>query len=172
MHRITVPLVLLAALTFFAGLGRGAITDSDEAFYAEAAREMVASGDWLTPYYNYETRFQKPILYYWLTAATYLVFGATEFAARFWAAMAGLGLVMVTAACGRRWYDETTGLLAGAIVATNFGYFTIARMALPDLPLTFCITLAIWAALVSTLEFHLRAPRYGGQAFQPSRIDG
>ena len=158
MHRITVPLVLLAALTFFAGLGRGAITDSDEAFYAEAAREMVASGDWLTPYYNYEPRFQKPILYYWLTAITYLVFGATEFAARFWAAMAGLGLVMVTAACGRRWYDESTGLLAGAIVATNFGYFTIARMALPDLPLTFGITLAIWAALVSTLESE-RSPR-------------
>jgi 4-amino-4-deoxy-L-arabinose transferase-like glycosyltransferase len=158
VHRITVPLVLLAALTFFAGLGRGAITDSDEAFYAEAAREMVASGDWLTPYYNYEPRFQKPILYYWLTAITYLVFGATEFAARFWAAMAGLGLVMVTAACGRRWYDESTGLLAGAIVATNFGYFTIARMALPDLPLTFGITLAIWAALVSTLESE-RSPR-------------
>ena len=152
MHRITLPLLLLAALTFFAGLGRGAITDSDEAFYAESSREMVASGDWITPYYNYEPRFQKPILYYWLTSATYLATGATEMGARLWAALAGVGLVLVTAACGRRWYDEATGLLAAAIVATNFGYFSIGRMALPDLPLTFCITLAIWAALVSTLE--------------------
>jgi 4-amino-4-deoxy-L-arabinose transferase-like glycosyltransferase len=158
MHRITLPLLLLAALTFFAGLGRGAITDSDEAFYAESAREMVASGDWITPYYNYETRFQKPVLYYWLTGATYTVLGPSEFAARFWAAAAGIGLVLVTAACGRRWYDESTALLAGAIVATNFGYFSIGRMALPDLPLTFCITLAIWAALVSTLEQE-RSPR-------------
>ena len=158
MHRITLPLVLLAALTFFAGLGRGAITDSDEAFYAESAREMVVSGDWITPYYNYEPRFQKPVLYYWVTAATYLIFGATEMAARWWAAMAGFGLVLVTAACGRRWYDESTGLLAGAIVATTFGYFSIGRMALPDLPLTFCITLAIWAALVATLEQE-RSPR-------------
>ena len=158
VHRITVPLLLLAALTFFAGLGRGAITDSDEAFYAESAREMVVSGDWLTPHYNYEPRFQKPVLYYWLTSITYLATGPTEFGARLWAALAGLGLVLVTAACGRRWYDESTGLLAGAIVATNFGYFTIARMALPDLPLTFCITLAIWAALVSTLESE-RSPR-------------
>ena len=158
MHRITVPLLLLAALTFFAGLGRGAITDSDEAFYAESAREMVLTGDWLTPYYNFEPRFQKPVLYYWLTAATYLVTGPTEFGARLWAALAGLGLVLVTAACGRRWYDESTGLLAGAIVATNFGYFSIGRMALPDLPLTFFITLAIWAALVSTLEQE-RSPR-------------
>jgi 4-amino-4-deoxy-L-arabinose transferase-like glycosyltransferase len=158
VHRITVPLLLLAALTFFAGLGRGAITDSDEAFYAEASREMVASGDWITPYYNYETRFQKPVAYYWLTSATYLVTGASEFGARLWAAFAGVGLVLVTAAAGRRWYDESTGLLAGAIVATNFGYFAIGRMALPDLPLTFCITLSIWAALVSTLEQE-RSPR-------------
>ena len=49
-------------------------------------------------------------------------------------------------------------MLAGAIVATNFGYFSIGRMALPDLPLTFCITLAIWAAMVSTLEQE-RSPR-------------
>ena len=158
MHRITLPLLLLAALTFFAGLGRGAITDSDEAFYAEASREMVASGDWVTPHYNYEQRWQKPIAYYWLTSVTYLATGASEMGARFWAAMAGVGLVLVTAAAGRRWYDETTGLMAGAIVATNFGYFTIGRMSLPDLPLTFCITLAIWAALVSTLEQE-RSPR-------------
>jgi 4-amino-4-deoxy-L-arabinose transferase-like glycosyltransferase len=158
VHRITLPLLLLAALTFFAGLGRGAITDSDEGFYAESSREMVASGDWITPHYNYEPRFQKPVLYYWLTSATYLVTGPTEMGARLWAALAGVGLVLVTAAAGRRWYDETTGLLAGAIVATNFGYFSIGRMALPDLPLTFCITLAIWAALVSTLEQE-RSPR-------------
>ena len=58
-----------AGSTFFAGLGRPAIGDSDEAFYAEAGREMVESGDWLTPHYNYEVRFQKPILFYWLVAA-------------------------------------------------------------------------------------------------------
>ncbi len=158
VHRITLPLLVLAVVTFFAGLGRGAITDSDEAFYADAAREMVASGDWITPSYNYEPRFQKPVLYYWLTASASLVLGESEMAARLWAAMAGLGLVLVTAAAGRRWYDESTGLLAGAIVATNFGYFSIGRMALPDLPLAVCISLAIWAALVATLEQE-RSPR-------------
>ena len=158
VHRITLPLLLLAAVTFFAGLGRGAVTDSDEAFYADSAREMVASGDWITPYYNYEPRFQKPVLYYWLAAAASVVLGESEMAARLWAAMAGLGLVLVTAAAGRRWYDESTGLLAGAIVATNFGYFSIGRMALPDLPLAFCVSLAVWAALVATLEQE-RSPR-------------
>ena len=152
MRGLTLPLVLLAALTFLVGLGRGPITDADEAFYAEAAREMVESGDWITPFYNYEPRFQKPILYYWLTAATYLASGPTEWAARLWSALAGVGLVLITAACARRWYDEGVALLAGAIVATSFGYFSIARMALPDLLLTFFITTAIWTALVAMLD--------------------
>jgi 4-amino-4-deoxy-L-arabinose transferase-like glycosyltransferase len=155
---LILPLTLLAALTFFVGLGRGALTDADEAFYGESAREMVASGDWITPYYNYEPRFQKPILYYWLTAATYLVTGPSEIGARLWSALSGLGLVLVTAACARRWYDERVGLLAGAIVATNFGYFAMARSALPDLPLALCITMAIWTAFVATLERE-RQPR-------------
>jgi 4-amino-4-deoxy-L-arabinose transferase-like glycosyltransferase len=149
---LTLPLVLLAALAFLVGSGRGAITDSDEAFYAEAAREMVASGDWITPTFNGEPRFQKPILYYWLTAGTYLVTGPTEAAARLWAGLSGVGLVLLTAACARRWFDDGTALLAGAIVATSFGYYSIGRLALPDLPLTFCITLAIWAALVAILD--------------------
>lgn len=157
MRGLTLPLVLLATLTFLVGLGRGAITDSDEAFYAEAAREMVASGDWITPMFNGEPRFQKPVLYYWLTAGTYLVTGPTETAARLWAALSGVGLVLVTAACARRWFDDGTALLAGAITATSFGYYSIGRMALPDLPLTFCITLAIWAALVAILDVRREA---------------
>ena len=151
-------MVLLAALSFFAGLGRGAITDADEAFYAESAREMVASGDWLTPSYNFEPRFQKPALYYWFTAATYLIAGPSEFAARVWSAFAGLGLVLVTAAAGRRWFDEDIAFLSGAIVATSFGYFAMARMALPDLPLTLFITSSIYAALVAMLD-NERHPR-------------
>jgi 4-amino-4-deoxy-L-arabinose transferase-like glycosyltransferase len=139
-------LLLLSAVTFLTGLGRQAITDSDEAYYAEAAREMVESGDWLTPHFNYERRWEKPILYYWLTAAAYLIAGPTEAAARFWSALAGVGLVWLTWAAGR-WLtgDERVSWAAGAIVATCFGAFAEARLALPDLPLACFITLGIWA---------------------------
>ncbi len=150
---LTLPLILLAALTFLAGLGRGAITDADEAFYAEAAREMVQSGDVVTPTYNYEPRFQKPVFYYWLTAATFAATGGPgEAGARLWAALSGIGLVLVTAACARRWFDDGVALLSGAIVATSFGYHSIGRMALPDLPLKFFMTQAIWAGWVAMLE--------------------
>jgi 4-amino-4-deoxy-L-arabinose transferase-like glycosyltransferase len=152
VRRSTIPVVLLAVLSFFPGLGRGAIGDNDEAFYAEAAREMVESGDWITPHFNYDERFQKPALYYWLTATLFVVTGPHEFTARFWSALAGVGLVLVTTACARRWYDESIGLLAGAIAATSFGYFALARVALPDLVLAFCVTASIWTAFVATLE--------------------
>ena len=158
MRGLTLPLLLLATLTFLVGLGRGAITDSDEAFYAEASREMVESGNWITPHFNDTPRFQKPILYYWLTAGTYLVLGPTETAARLWAALSGLGLVLVTAVSARRWFDDGVALLSGAIVATSFGYHYIGRLSLPDLPLTFFITLAIWTASVAVLERE-RQPR-------------
>ena len=148
MRRPVLTLVLLSCLTFFLGLGRQAITDSDEGFYAEAAREMVESGDWLTPHFNYADRWQKPVLYYWLTAATSAIAGVSEGAARFWSALSGLGLVLLTWSAARRiTADERTAWLAGAIVATCYGYFAMARMALPDLPLAFCITLCIWSVL-------------------------
>ncbi|WP_396625434.1 ArnT family glycosyltransferase [Luteitalea sp.] len=138
---------LVCFLTFFAGLGRGAIGDSDEAFYAEASREMVVSGDWLTPFYNYELRFQKPILYYWLVSIAYKAAGVGEAAARFPSALAGLGLVILTYLVGRRWLDAGTGFFAATVVATSFGYFSIGRLSLPDLPLAFFIAATTWGLI-------------------------
>ena len=142
----------VCALTFFVGLGRPALTDSDEAFYAESAREMIERGDWLTPYYNGEPRFAKPVLYYWLAAAAYGAAGPSPGAARLPAALAGAGLVLVTFFCARRWYDGPTALLAGLIAATSAGIVAMARQALPDLPLAFFVTLATWAALAALLD--------------------
>jgi 4-amino-4-deoxy-L-arabinose transferase-like glycosyltransferase len=147
VFRHALILTALCLLTFFAGLGRSAIGDSDEAFYAESAREMIEQGDWITPHYNYEYRFQKPVLFYWLVALSFLSAGIGEAAARFPAALSGLGIAIVTYICGRRWLGPRVGLLGGVIVATSYGYFTVARSSLPDLPLAFFITLAMWSLL-------------------------
>jgi 4-amino-4-deoxy-L-arabinose transferase-like glycosyltransferase len=147
-------LLLLCFFTFVLGLGSQAITDADEAYYAEASREMVESGDWLTPRFNYENRWEKPVLYYWLTAATFLAIGPSEFAARLWAALSGVGLALLAWGIARHITGRIdVAWLAGAIVATSFGYFAMARAALPDLPLTFCVTLGIWAA-VRAVDIH------------------
>jgi 4-amino-4-deoxy-L-arabinose transferase-like glycosyltransferase len=147
-RRAVVTLLLLSSLTFLLGLGRQAITDSDEAFYAESAREMVEGRDWLTPHFNYEERWQKPILYYWFTAAFFAGTDVTEFGARFGSALSGIGLVLLTWRAARQLTGNDTGAwIAGAIAATCYGYFAMARFALPDLPLAFFITATIWCAM-------------------------
>ena len=151
MRRSVLTLLFLSLITFFLGLGRQAITDSDEAFYAEAAREMVEGNDWLTPHFNYEDRWQKPILYYWFTGAAFAGTGTSEFMARFGSALSGVGLVLLAWSAARRLLNDAAGAwLAGAIAATCYGYFAMARAALPDLPLALFITATIWAALRAT----------------------
>ncbi len=142
-----IGLLLLCGLTFVLGLSQPAITDSDEAFYAEAGREMVESGDWTTPHYNYEPRLQKPILFYWIIAATYELTGVSEWAARIGSAVAGIGLALVAALVGRRWYGSSVGTLAGAVVSTSFGVVPLARQSLPDTPLALFVSLTAWAAI-------------------------
>jgi 4-amino-4-deoxy-L-arabinose transferase-like glycosyltransferase len=157
-RRAVITLLLLSSLTFLFGLGTQAITDSDEAFYAEAAREMVEGRDWITPHFNYEERWQKPILYYWFTAAAFAGTMPSEFMARFGAGLSGIGVVLLTWAAGRRLTANERGAwIGGAIAATSFGCFMMARAALPDLPLACFITATIWCAM-RAIELAGRSP--------------
>ena len=78
---------MLAAILYLPGLGRPALWEPDEGRYAEIAREMVVSGDYVTPRDDFELYFEKPPLVYWADAASIGVFGANEFAVRLPAAL-------------------------------------------------------------------------------------
>ena len=80
MSRRSLLLTVLAAATlpYLIGLGDSTIWDANEAFYAETAREMVESGDYVNPSFNYQPRFNKPVLSYWIVAASYHAFGVSE----------------------------------------------------------------------------------------------
>ena len=86
-----------AAALLFAGNGSLLITDSVESNYALTAKEMVLSGDWLSPQIYSHYWYDKPIFFYWLTALAYKMFGFTEFASRFFPALFGLGSVALLA---------------------------------------------------------------------------
>src|SRR5213592_3724479 len=81
--------IALAAL-WFVNLDTRRLLHPDEGRYAEIAREMAASGDWVTPRLNGLKYFEKPPLQYWVTAALYRIFGVHEWTARLWPALAGL----------------------------------------------------------------------------------
>jgi 4-amino-4-deoxy-L-arabinose transferase-like glycosyltransferase len=139
--------VLLSAVLFFFKLGTPGLFDADEPAYAGAVREMLERGDWVTPYFNGQPRFDKPILFYWLILLSYRIFGITEFAVRFWSALAGLGLVVLLWRAARRWVSGEAALWTGVAFSTNLLTALLARAAVTDMLLTSFVTAAILAGL-------------------------
>jgi 4-amino-4-deoxy-L-arabinose transferase-like glycosyltransferase len=125
----------MAAIVFvvvFWRLGTPSFWDPDEAHYAETTREMVASGDWLAPYYNEQPFFDKPAFFHQLQAAAMVVFGPTEFAARLVPALAALGLVGLTGWFGSVMASTRVGLAAALFLIVSPGLFGLARYAILD----------------------------------------
>ena len=86
---------LLSLIAFWWHLGSIGLVDETEPLFAEAARQMTVTGDWLTPYFNGETRFDKPPLVYWLMAIAYQTIGVNEWAARFPSALSATVLTLM-----------------------------------------------------------------------------
>ncbi|MGD7410920.1 ArnT family glycosyltransferase, partial [Ralstonia pseudosolanacearum] len=76
---------------------RSTLFRPDEGRYAEIPREMVATGDWITPRLNDLKYFEKPPLQYWTTAATFQAFGVQAWGARLWPLLFALGGIAITA---------------------------------------------------------------------------
>jgi 4-amino-4-deoxy-L-arabinose transferase-like glycosyltransferase len=90
-------LLAVAVLPYFIGLGDSAIWDANEAFYVETPREMIERGDYVSPTFNYEPRFNKPVLSYWIVAAFYNLFGISVGVQRLAIALAAIGLLAAAA---------------------------------------------------------------------------
>ena len=97
--RVILAAALLAA-AWFAGLGQRDLFQTDEGRYAEIPREMLATGDWVTPRLDGLKYFEKPPLQYWATAVTYTVFGASNGSSRLWTALTGFLCILMTAFAG------------------------------------------------------------------------
>ncbi len=144
--RLALLLLLGAvALVYFPTAANNPLTDDGEALYAHVAQQMIARGDWVTPYANGTRFLDKPPLLYWLTALSYLLFGMTEFAARLPSALAVLGTVWIVFGLGLRAGGQKAGLAAGTATAFCVGTFLFSRMVYPDMLLVFFITLALAA---------------------------
>ena len=100
-RRLSLVLLLAAAIIpYFIGLGDSAIWDANEAFYVETPREMMERGDYVSPTFNYEPRFNKPVLSYWIVAAFYELLGVSVGVQRLPIALGALGLIAVAVLLG------------------------------------------------------------------------
>ncbi|MGA7873508.1 MAG: phospholipid carrier-dependent glycosyltransferase, partial [Candidatus Binatus sp.] len=149
---------LFAAILYLPGLGRPALWEPDEGRYAEIAREMVVSGDYVTPRDDFELYFEKPPLVYWAEAASIHAFGVNEFAVRLPAALFSIGQVVVTAALAEVMLGVSAGFFAALALALSPLFFGFARFATLDPALAFFLTAALGALYVAARDDSLSRP--------------
>lgn len=142
-------LAILFALIWFGSLDYRKLIKPDEGRYAEIPREMAASGDWVTPRLNGLKYFEKPPLQYWATAATYKVFGLSEWSARIWPALTGFLGVLLAWFTGRRLFGPTAGWFAALALGCQFAYIVIGHMATLDMALCFFLQLMVSGFLLA-----------------------
>jgi 4-amino-4-deoxy-L-arabinose transferase-like glycosyltransferase len=132
---------------YFWGLGGHGLIDPDEGRYAEIPREMIETGDFVTPRLNYVKYFEKPVLHYWFTAAAFAAFGQSEFAARLTPALCALGGIFVTFVLARRLSPPIlyprADFYSSVILSTCLLWFAIARLNILDMTVSFFITLSL-----------------------------
>jgi 4-amino-4-deoxy-L-arabinose transferase-like glycosyltransferase len=138
------PWVLAAAvlLSFFWQLGSVPLYDLDEGAFTEATREMLASGNYITPYRDGEPRYDKPILIYWLQAGAVKLLGLNELALRLPSAVAATLWLITLWGFVRERLDARTATVAGLVMVLTLEVSVIAKAAVADALLNLFIVLA------------------------------
>lgn len=130
-------------------LGARTLVPTDEGRYAEMAREMLASGDWITTRLNGIKYFEKPPLQIWMTALAFKFFGLGEWQARLWTGLCGLSGIALTAVAGMRVFGRDTGFCAALILASMLFWSAMGHINTLDMGLAGGMTLSLCALLIA-----------------------
>lgn len=133
---------------WFIMLGARTLVPTDEGRYAEMAREMVVTGDWVTPRLNGIKYFEKPPLQTWLNAATFSVFGLGEWQARLWTGLSALLGIALVAFTGTKMVSPRVGLSAAVVLASSFWWAGMGHVNSLDMGLSGMMTLALCGLLL------------------------
>jgi 4-amino-4-deoxy-L-arabinose transferase-like glycosyltransferase len=149
VKRWTLSLFFLsAAILYFSALGTIPLLEPDEGRYAEIPREMLSSGDFVTPHLNGVVYLEKPPLYYWGTAASLAAFGETEFGARGFTVAVSVAGILLTYWMGSVLAGWRTGLYSAIVLSTSFYYYVIGRLNTIDMTLAVLLVLSIFPAFL------------------------
>lgn len=140
-RRWLAPLFVLLLLSFFANLGGAPLFDEDEGAYAEVTREMIATGDYITPRLNGVPFFHKPPMVYWTQAASMAVFGENEFALRLPSALAATAWAAALFAFARRTIGVPGAWYAAVFLISGLQTALIAKAAIADALLNLFVSL-------------------------------
>lgn len=153
-------LVMVVAGYLLVGIGDYGLLDNNEGLYAEGAREMLASGDFVIPRLNDVTYLEKPPLFYMLVAGVFAALGELESVARLVSVLAAVaclvGTMRFAAALGR----DQAGRLAALMLGSSVGFVLMARVVMPDMLFTTLLNLALFSGYLALRQRnprHLRA---------------
>jgi len=148
-RRLVYLAVLLISGAVYLGciISPPSLMDDVDAVQAQIARNMVSSGDWVTARLDGVAYLEKAPLIYWAIAASYKIFGATDWAARIPIALSAMALAGLTAAFGIWAFGKRAGFYAGLSISTCIGLFLFTRILIPDVTITATMTLTMWAFL-------------------------
>lgn len=133
-------LLVFTGITYGYRMGGLSLTDPDEVFYTQTAKEMLQQKTWAVPYIFGRPQFEKPVLFYLLLALTFKAFGVSTVAARVWPCLFGIFGVVFTYIFGARLYGRRAGLVSAIVLATGLEYLGLSRAVLTDI--VFSVTLA------------------------------
>ncbi len=144
LKRILV-LILLSYIFLMWGNGILNLTNPDEVFYTQTAKEMIRHQSWLTPYLFGQPQFEKPIFTYWLLKFIFTFFGISNFTARFFPALFAMAGVVAVYALGLLAFkEEKKAFLSGLILMSSGLYIGLARTVFTDMIFS---VLILWALL-------------------------
>jgi 4-amino-4-deoxy-L-arabinose transferase-like glycosyltransferase len=142
-------LALIFCAIWLGMLGARTLVPTDEGRYAEMAREMLATGDWITTRLNGIKYFEKPPLQIWMTALAFKFFGLGEWQARLWTGLCGLSGIALTAVAGARVFGRDTGFCAALILASMLFWSAMGHINTLDMGLAGGMTLSLCALLMA-----------------------
>jgi 4-amino-4-deoxy-L-arabinose transferase-like glycosyltransferase len=161
-------LTLVLGAFFLTFLGHRPFSAPDEGRYVEIPREMVTTGDYLTPHLNGLKYFEKPPLGYWIQAGFINVFGMSEFAMRLPLVLLGLMGCIAVYLAGRQLFNREAGLWGATVLGTSFLYYTLTRIITLDMLVTICLTIGLLAFLCAMQHRAGRSrPKIIGKIFCP-----
>src|SRR5207302_6799521 len=128
---ISIILLLWAAI-YLVSIFSPPLLDDVDTIHAEAAREMVLRHDWVTLYTDGIRYLEKAPLMYWAVAASYEIFGVSDWSTRLPLMLGVLALLLVSYAVGKHAYGERGGLYSAMVLATSLGPYMFTRFQIPD----------------------------------------
>lgn len=149
MSRLNLLLLPLCFFVFFFGIGNYGLLDKDEPRYAGTALEMLKSNNWIIPQFDFQNRFDKPVLFYWLIALSYKLFGVSDFTSRLPSALCATLCVLFTWYVTKKFFGKRVSFLSAIILITSIEFILLGRRAATDTALCFFFTGSLYSVFLS-----------------------